>query len=321
LRASPAAEPPRGDLTARSAVLRVRAAGEERWAGHRGGGVGGRARDGMSAEQYIGLALLGLGVGVYGTLIGAGGGFVLMPVLLVIYPGDDAAVLASISLAVVFFNALSGSAAYAQLKRIDYRSGLLLGAATLPGAVLGALHTAWIPRRTFDLILGVLLVVAAAFLIARPRTSREAVPAAAGGRLRLRRRIVDVHGTAFEYSFNVPLGMAISVGVGYVSSLLGIGGGIIHVPVLSYLLGFPVHVATATSHFVLAAMALAGTVVHVLTGTFAHGVHRTIALTVGVVAGAQLGAHLSERIRGGWILRGLALALAVVGVRILIVAC
>ena len=89
---------------------------------------------------------------------------------------------------------------------------------------------------------------------------------------------------------------------------------------LSYFLNFPVHIATATSHFILAVMALAGTTVHILTGTFAHGVHRTIVLAIGVVLGAQMGAHLSERIQGGWIIRSLALALGIVGVRILLVA-
>jgi hypothetical protein len=86
--------------------------------------------------------------------------------------------------------------------------------------------------------------------------------------------------------------MAISIVVGYVSSFLGIGGGIIHVPALSYFLGFPVHIATATSHFVLAIMALTGTLVHIAIGTFSHGVHRTIALAIGVLVGAQIGAHL-----------------------------
>ena len=134
------------------------------------------------------------------------------------------------------------------------------------------------------------------------------------------RRLVDVHGAEYRYSVNYLLGASISVLVGYVSSFLGIGGGIIHVPALTYFLGFPVHVATATSHFILAIMALTGTVVHILTGTFTHGIHRTIALAIGVMLGAQLGARLSERIRGGWIIRGLAIALGVVGLRILMIA-
>jgi uncharacterized protein len=92
------------------------------------------------------------------------------------------------------------------------------------------------------------------------------------------------------------------------------------VPALVHVLNFPVHVATATSHFILAVMALTGTMVHVVTGAFHHGIRRTIALAIGVVIGAQLGAILSNRIRGIWIIRGLAIALGLVGIRILILA-
>ena len=276
--------------------------------------------NGFGVEQYLGLVALGMGVGAYGTLIGAGGGFVLMPVLLLLYPDQNADLLTSISLAVVFFNALSGSEAYAMMKRIDYRSGLMFAAATIPGAVLGALNTSFISRRMFDFIFGVLLVAAAAFLVWRPKKPEVASTSQHLSRLYVTHHLVDVHGTEYRYSFNYLLGMAISVIVGYVSSFLGIGGGIIHVPALSYFLDFPVHVATATSHFILAIMALTGTVVHIMTGTFTHGVHRTLVLSIGVLIGAQIGARLSEKIQGSWIIRGLAIALGVVGLRILAIA-
>jgi uncharacterized protein len=271
-------------------------------------------------EHYLGLIALGIAVGAYGTLIGAGGGFVLMPVLLLLYPNQSADVLTSISLAVVFFNALSGSEAYALMKRIDYRSGLLFAGATIPGAVLGALNTSYIPRRLFDLIFGMLLIAAAIFLTSRPRQSVTSCKASRFSQYCVARHLVDSHGTEYQYSFNYFAGLAISVVVGYVSSFLGIGGGIIHVPALSYFLGFPVHIATATSHFVLAIMALTGTLVHIATGSFSHGVHRTIALAIGVLVGAQIGARLSEKIQGRWIIRGLAIALGVVGLRILAIA-
>lgn len=271
-------------------------------------------------EHYLGLIALGIAVGAYGTLIGAGGGFVLMPVLLLLYPNQSADLLTSISLAVVFFNALSGSEAYALMKRIDYRSGLLFAGATIPGAVLGALNTSYIPRRLFDLIFGILLIAAAIFLTIRPRQSVTSCKASRFSQYCVVRHLVDSHGTEYQYSFNYLIGMAISIVVGYVSSFLGIGGGIIHVPALSYFLGFPVHIATATSHFVLAIMALTGTLVHIAIGTFSHGVHRTIALAIGVLVGAQIGALLSEKIQGRWIIRGLAIALGVVGLRILAIA-
>jgi uncharacterized membrane protein YfcA len=132
--------------------------------------------------QNLWLIPLGFLIGTYGTLIGAGGGFILMPILLLLYPAENPERLTSISLAVVFFNALSGSVAYAWMRRI------------------------------------------------------------------------------------------------YISSLVGIGGGIIHVLALAHILNFPVRIATATSHFILPFMALTGTIVHVATGLFSHGVRRTVLL-------------------------------------------
>ena len=91
-------------------------------------------------------------------------------------------------------------------------------------------------------------------------------------------------------------------------------------PALVRVLGFPVHTATATSHMILAVMALAATSVHVVSGSFQHGIHRTIALSIGVILGAQIGALLSGRLRGVWIMRGLALGLLLLGVRLLSVS-
>ena len=268
--------------------------------------------------SYAWLIGLGLATGGYGTLIGAGGGFVLMPILLVLYPAESPHTLTAISLAVVFFNAASGAQAYALMKRIDYRAGLLFAVTTVPGAVVGALTTSFIPRRAFDLVFGVLMVAVAAVLVLRPRP--HSTPSRRSRVKGIHRQLTDASGETFDYTFDPWLGMLLSLGVGYLSSLLGIGGGIIHVPILTYLLGFPVHVATATSHFLLAIMAFAGSAVHVVNGAFARGVHRTVSLAAGALVGAQVGARLSNRIRAVWIMRSLALALAVLGVRVMMTA-
>jgi len=92
-----------------------------------------------SFEAAVVLCLIGVGVGAFGTVIGAGGGFILTPILLLLYPHDSAQTLTAISLAAVFFNAASGSVAYARQRRIDFHSGTVFAIATLPGAVAGAL--------------------------------------------------------------------------------------------------------------------------------------------------------------------------------------
>lgn len=260
--------------------------------------------------------LLGFATGTYGTLVGAGGGFVLMPVLLLLSPHENPEVLTGISLAVVFFNAASGSEAYLRMGRVDLRSGLLFAMATIPGAVAGAILTRQVPRRLFDVLFGILLMAASALLFRQKPPVEGQVTGHQPGTVH--RRIVDSHGVVHEYDVKVLPGLAISLGVGFLSSFLGIGGGIIHVPALVYLLGFPVHVATATSHFILAIAALAGLLTHALHSGYHEGIHRAIYLSIGVLAGAQLGAFYSDRLRGRWILLCLAGALFAVGIRVLV---
>jgi uncharacterized membrane protein YfcA len=267
---------------------------------------------------YLWLLPVGVLIGAFGTLIGAGGGFVLTPILLLVYPHEKPEIITSISLAVVFFNAFSGSAAYARMQRIDYKSGVLFALATIPGAVVGALTTTYMPRRAFDVVFGLCMLLAALFLLLRRETPPEPAPPPSSHRVV--RSVIEADGTQHTFSYDRRVGIGLSVAVGFFSSLLGIGGGIIHVPVMAHVLHFPVHIATATSHFTLAVMALTGTLVHIVTGAFHHGVRRTIVLSIGVLVGAQLGARFSHHVQAQWILRSLAVALGLVGIRILVLA-
>lgn len=261
------------------------------------------------------LLIIGFSVGAYGTLIGAGGGFVLVPILLVIYPTETPTQLTAVSLATVFANAGSGSVAYLRARRVDLRSAALFSLATLPGAVLGALSVQALSRGAFNVIFGAALTVVSLVLLSNPdrRLQLEGVFPATE-----RRELVDAEGHAYRYEYNLPLALAASAVVGFLSSLLGIGGGIIHVPFMSQVLGFPTHIATATSHAVLAVMAGAGSATHLVQGAFNGIVYRTLFLAAGVVLGAQVGARLSGRVRATWLLRLLALALLVVGLRLLV---
>jgi uncharacterized protein len=263
------------------------------------------------------LTLLGGAIGTYGTLIGAGGGIFLVPTLRLLYPQESPNTIASISLAVVFVNAASGTIAYARMRRIDYQAGLLFAMATVPGAILGAYVTSLLSRQLFDFILSVLILSLAAFLILRPTAPVTPLRVLRYG---LARRLTDAKGRAYDYTFNMPGGLAWSFLIGWLSSMLGIGGGAFHVPVLVYFLHFPLHIATATSHFTLAIMSLVGSVTHVFMGDFTHGIRRTGALAVGALVGAQLGAMLSQRLRSTTLIRILALGLVLFGIRLVIQA-
>lgn len=251
-----------------------------------------------------------------GTLVGAGGGFLLVPILLFLYPSYTPSQVAAMSLWVVMANAASGSIAYARQRRIDYRSGFVFALAALPGAIGGALVVNLLPRRTFAGIFAGALGSVAIYLLLRraPRHIRE--PVAGWGVAS--RRIRDSHGVTFRYSYRIWQGLLISLAVGFVSSLLGIGGGVIHVPLLAIVLRFPMHIATATSQLVLGLLAAEGTATHMFAGEL--GINRRLGqaslIAVGAIGGAQLGARLAPRLPGEVLLRVLGTALLLVALRL-----
>ena len=118
-----------------------------------------------------------------------------------------------------------------------------------------------------------------------------------------------------DFQFNQWIGIGASFCVGFLSSIFGIGGGVVHVPLMIYLLGFPVHVATATSHFVLACSSLFGVISHFL---LHHIVWLpAICISLGAAIGAQLGAHISQKTKSKVILVLLSCAMFALGVRLI----
>ena len=220
----------------------------------------------MGGETLLLLAF-GCGVGAYGTLIGMGGGFILVPALL-LYPREQTTTITTISLAVVCCSALSDSAAW------TYRTGVAF-AATVPGLVAGVFATGLSrrdplrPAARHPADRPGPLIALALWLVVQPNAG--GMPATGSRHGLTLRTVVDAAGTRYSYAYSAPLGLASSALVGFLSSLLGIGGGIIHVPAMLQLLHIPApgtraRVSTATSHFVLSSTAFSGSAVHVLRG-------------------------------------------------------
>lgn len=268
------------------------------------------------ALELIGLALLGIVIGAYGTVIGAGGGFILVPVLLLLYPGYEPEDITSISLFVVCVNAVSGSIAYWRQRRVDLLTGVIFAACAAPGVFAGAVVVHYLPERLFTAVFGVMLIVLAA---ASSRRQVQAIREPLRGRGVLVRRVSDTEGRTYVYAYRVWQAAGMSLGIGFVSSLFGIGGGVMQVPVMTFLLHIPLQFATATSLFSLSFMSGGATALHLVTGTLAGDVlTRSVALAAGTVPGAQLGAVAARRIHGRHILLALASTIALLGVRLLL---
>jgi len=262
------------------------------------------------------LAGYGAAVGAYGTLIGAGGGFLIVPALLLsgLATAEQAA---GTSLVAVFANSASGSLSYARQRRIDVRTALYLSASAVPGSLGGAYLTKLLAGRAFDAAFGILMLLIAGWLFVKPQPAPRTSDAThARGRGWIDRRFTDAHGVEHAYSFFLPGAMVASAVIGVLSSTLGIGGGVILVPVLISLLRFPPHVATATSQLVLAVSALIGASSHYLLGHVLLG--PAVMLAMGAVVGAQIGAKLSAKLKGKLVVRLLSLALVIVGGRLVL---
>lgn len=271
-------------------------------------------------ENIFLLIITGFLIGTLGTLIGAGGGFILVPLLIIIYPDFSPETITAISMVVVAANAISGSIAYMNSRRVDYKAGIIFAICTIPGSILGVLTTKIIPRTLFDVIFGFLMLGLAIFLFFKGGKHSRVDKPALVKRGWINQQLVDKWGEKYSYSYDIRLGMVLSVFVGYFSPLLGIGGGIIHVPAMAEWLLFPVHIATATSHFILAIMSTVSVITHYFQGNYNDPLvlKMVICLVIGVVPGAQLGAYLSRKIEGKYIIKALAVSIGIVGIKILI---
>ena len=270
--------------------------------------------------QPLALALVGLGAGAFGVMVGAGGGIIMAPVLLLFFDIDPAEV-AGTSLGLVALNSFAGAAAYSHMRLVDRRSGLLFAAAAIPGSVGAPFAVAAVAPEQFRAILGALLLALAVHMLVRRtgterRVERRAAPRR--GRIGWRRKVrhVGPADRVYEYDFNEGLAMAFNALLGFVSAFLGTGGGFIRTPVLVAGFGFPVRIAVATSVFSLAIYATAGAAVHAGLGhvdwypTF-------VWAGAGFLVGSQVGARLGSRVPVVWIMRLLAAVLIVMGASLL----
>lgn len=248
------------------------------------------------------LLLVGLFVGTLGTLIGAGGGFILVPILLALFPDAPHERITSMSMLAVAMNASSGSVAYFLKKKTHIKAALLFTICSLPGAILGVYFEKFVSRGMFEQIFGLVLIAYAIFLLLKKMPNTENS---------------GLHHRSPLHVSKYATGGVISFFVAFIASFLGIGGGIIHVPLLTHVVGFPVHLATGTSHLILAVTGWTASFEHISRGNISLFDPAVIYLGIGVVVGAQIGAALSKHVPGRSILKILAVALLLVGVRLL----
>ena len=274
--------------------------------------------------NWLLLVALGFGAGSYGVMVGAGGGFIIAPVLLTFF-AYESSIAAGTSLALVAVNGLSGSIVYLRSGLVDRRSAILFAAAALPGSILAPFALKRVPGEGFMLAFGLLLVGLAIQSILRrdkPETASLSTASKSSGPFWLNRReraFTAKSGEKFRYSFSETPAMIVNFALGFVSSFFGVGAGFLRTPLLISYFGFPAKVAAVTSVCALTVYSTAGTVAHASLN-HVEWYPAFVGVGAGMLVGGQLGAHVGTRLRGHWIIRLLVLLLAVLGIRLIVEA-
>ena len=205
------------------------------------------------------------------------------------------------------------------MKVVDYRSALLFAGAAAPGAVIGAFGVGAVAPEIFKTLFGALLLLLALQLALRPsvpRNARVEQPRHIISATVRRRHITTASGQEYSYEFNEALATSFNVVLGFISSFFGIGGGFLRTPILVIVFGFPVRIAAASSVFALAIYGSAGAITHGFLGHIE--LFPTLLFTgVGLVVGGQIGAMLSGRVRGVWVMRMLLVIVLLLGIRLM----
>jgi uncharacterized protein len=260
----------------------------------------------------IGLAMLGggFGAGVFGSFLGLGGGTLLVPILTLGFglPLRDAV---GVSLVAVIVTSSASASVFLQRHAANLRLGMTLELFTAIGAIAGGVIAFAVDQRLLAGLFALLLAYVALSMLLRGGT--EAAPTGAGpaeaDRDAAHREDADAareprRGWAGEMIARLSgrdyrirrlgLGFVGSLGAGVVSALLGIGGGLIKVPVMHLAMGVPLRVATATSNLMMGITASASAVIYLLRG----GIDPYVAgpTAIGVFLGASLGSRVVHRI-------------------------
>ena len=258
------------------------------------------------AETVL-IACVALLVGGLGSMLGIGGGVLLIPLLTGLF-GVPIKVAIGASIVSVIATSSAAGAVYVGRGLSHTRLSMVLEIATTLGALAGGITAVLLsPNLLAGLFAAVLLYVV--YSMRRLPKEGQATPTGL-----LDTSYTDpATGQTITYGVrNLPLGMGASFLAGNISGLLGIGGGIIKVPIMSLVMGMPLRAAIATSNFMIGVTAATSAVIYYQRGFLDPGV--AIPTALGVLVGAQIGTRVGGRVRSQWLKRifqGLLLIFAV----------
>lgn len=254
----------------------------------------------MSIGIVLTLILVSIFAGAYGTIIGAGGGFIFVPFLLILF-GMDPKIAAGSGLVIVMVNSIIGTWGYSKQKIISFNKGIILGLSAIPGTFIGTWLLQNFYSDLFYIIFALLLTILGVFLWVKnlpfPNKKKANIP-----------NISPNANKLFSYWF-IPLGFF----MGILSNYLGIGGGWLLVPILIYIFKIPPKEASSTSIFSLCIYTTIGAITQISIGNIDWLI--VIIGSIGISVGAKIGLKIAEIIPEKLIMQLLSIVLIVMGIR------
>lgn len=274
----------------------------------------------MIPDPTLGLSLVlfvaGMGAGILGAMLGLGGGIFLVPffVLVLQLPMRHAV---AISLVTVIATSSVVTSIRMGRSLVNFRLGMLLEVATTAGGLSGGLIAIMLSAGTLQRMFGAMAIVSALAMLGR-LGRRNVITAADAetGRLGGRYHEEESGGVVTYRVKRVPVAMVVSYAAGSLSSMLGVGGGILKVPALNAWCGVPLRAAAATSAFMIGVTATSGVVIYYGRGDIVPWM--AAATVLGVLAGSRAGFMMGARAKAKWLKLLLAVILAAVGILMLV---
>ena len=274
----------------------------------------------MTPVEFMSVTfLISIAAGLLGSILGLGGGIIVIPALTL---GMNVNIRFAIGASIVSVIATSSGAAAAYVREhlANIRLAMFLEIATTAGALGGAFLAGVLSPFWLQKIFGMLMAYVAFMIILQQRRpeAHSTRPDPLADRLRL-------HGTFYDpyrrkqVSYRVTrsrLGLALSSLAGGVSGLLGVGGGVLKVPVMTLAMNVPIKAATATSNFMIGVTAAASAGVYFLRGDVDPFIAAPVVL--GITIGATVGSRVLGRLRSSWVRYLFAVVAIVVSMEMLL---
>jgi len=244
-------------------------------------------------EGTVIIFLIGMAAGTIGSIIGIGGGIVIAPVLTLV--GFTPSQIASTSLIAVTSTSVSSVIEYTRQKRIKYKIGLKMACFSVPGAVIGAFISSEISPSVFRAYFALLLAVASIYIYYKNSVVSK----------KKNKKIRPIILYLIFYSG--------AASAGIVSSLFGIGGGIVFVPMLVILFEMGMAYAAPTSQLTLLITSISGVISHLIISLPDYNF--AVVLAIGSFVGGQIGARFSTRLQENVLNKLLSLSLIIVAIK------